>query len=279
MTITGKSSSTLFLRDWIRGDYPYSYITFRMDDICPKMDYEKFLLFREIFCKYNVKPLLGVVPDNRDENLNRGEEILDFWMIIQQLRNAGWSIAQHGHTHVYTTTETGRFSLCEDSEFAGLPYAVQLQKIRLGRELLNSHGIETDIFMAPSHSLDENTLKALVDCSFHYITDGRSKRPYIYRDLTFIPCRHHQFKNKTGLVTICIHPNTASDKTFLALEAFIRQNREKIIDFSHTLSLPTMNYAQARIEERINIIFLKYIKPLLYPLYSRIKYGKFSEGK
>lgn len=256
----------------LKGSHSYSYITFRMDDICPQMNHEKFLKFKYIFCKYNIKPLLGVVPDNQDETLNPGEADTDFWMMIKELQNAGWSIAQHGHRHLYTTEDSGIFSLFDFSEFAGVPYDEQLLKIRSGKEILYSHGLESNIFMAPGHSLDENTLKALVECGFEYVTDGRSKYPYIYQGLKFIPCRDHAFRKKKGLATICIHSNTVPEITFSKLQTFIEKYREQIIDYSDTLTLPTMNYKQARIQELINIVFFKHIKPRLYPVYSLLKH-------
>lgn len=271
MIICRDKNGARFQQKSVRENHSYSYITFRMDDICPQMNHEKFLRFKDIFCRYNIKPILGVIPDNQDETLNCDEESDGFWTMIKELKIAGWSIAQHGHTHVYTTDESGIFSLFNFSEFAGVPYEEQLLKIRKGKETLNRHAIEPNIFMAPGHSLDKNTLKALASCDFQYITDGRSKRPYIYQGLKFIPCRDHVFRKKSGLVTICIHSNTVSEATFQELEAFIRQNRESIIDFTDAITLPTMNYKQARIEEWINIIFLKYIKPRLYPIYSPVK--------
>ena len=38
-------------------------IAVRMDDITPDMDWEKFEAFKTILDKYNIKPLLGIVPD------------------------------------------------------------------------------------------------------------------------------------------------------------------------------------------------------------------------
>ncbi len=48
-------------------------ITVRLDDITPDMDWERFLKFKALLDRYQVKPLIGVVPDNRDENLVKKE--------------------------------------------------------------------------------------------------------------------------------------------------------------------------------------------------------------
>ena len=44
-------------------------ITVRLDDITPDMDWERFYKFKALLDQYQVKPLIGVVPDNRDELL------------------------------------------------------------------------------------------------------------------------------------------------------------------------------------------------------------------
>ena len=46
-------------------------IAVRMDDIAPGMDWKKFNDFKELLDEYGIKPLIGVVPDNQDDNLER----------------------------------------------------------------------------------------------------------------------------------------------------------------------------------------------------------------
>ena len=50
------------------------------------------------------------------------------------------------------------------------------EKIKKGKEILESHNVYTDVFFAPSHSYDDNTLRALSKCGFKYISDGYSKK-------------------------------------------------------------------------------------------------------
>ena len=99
-------------------------IAIRMDDITPDMDWAKFLRFKELCDLYQVKPLIGVVPENMDENLHIDEPgnapIRDFWGYIRELQKEGWSVAQHGVTHIYTTKKMGCFPLNRFSEFAGI---------------------------------------------------------------------------------------------------------------------------------------------------------------
>lgn len=41
-------------------------IALRMDDITADMNWDNFFRLKELFDKAGVRPLLGVVPDNRD---------------------------------------------------------------------------------------------------------------------------------------------------------------------------------------------------------------------
>jgi len=54
---------------------------------------------------------------------------------------------------------------------------------------MNSHGVETDIFFAPAHSYDDNTLRALSNSGFKYVSDGLSSKPYMRYGITLLPCR------------------------------------------------------------------------------------------
>ena len=58
------------------------------------------------------------------------------------------------------------------SEFAGLGFEQQFAMLEKGKAILESHGIKTDIFMAPAHSYDRNTLNALQKLGFTKMTDG-----------------------------------------------------------------------------------------------------------
>ena len=53
-------------------------ITIRMDDITPDMDFEKFTRFKTILDKHGIKPLIGVVPDNKDKKLQKNPPRADF---------------------------------------------------------------------------------------------------------------------------------------------------------------------------------------------------------
>ncbi|MDE5597529.1 MAG: DUF2334 domain-containing protein, partial [Lachnospiraceae bacterium] len=162
-------------------------IAVRMDDITPDMNWENFSFFQELFEQAGITPLLGIVPENRDAKLSLESPREDFDMHMKELEKQGYCLAMHGCYHVYTTKCGGRFPLNSYSEFAGLPYEKQKELLTIGKESLKEHGIETDIFMAPAHSYDDNTLKALKELGFNKITDGFGKVPYMEKGLTFYP--------------------------------------------------------------------------------------------
>jgi len=203
----------------------------RLDDITPDMDWERFYQAKEIFDRYQICPLIGVVPDNNDETLHKEERKEEFWDIIRTLQNVGWTVAQHGTYHCYETNDSGILGINPFSEFAGLPYEVQLQKLQTGRGILEENGIRTDIFMAPGHTYDKNTLKALSECGFVVITDGLSSKPYMEEGILCIPCRLRGLKTPNGIDTICLHTNLMNDQDMDELEAFCKANRDVIVSF------------------------------------------------
>ena len=74
----------------------------RLDDITPDMDFVKFNKIRGVLDAARVKPLIGVVPYSRDENLRIEKPHEDFAQLLKELEDAGWLIALHGYNHLYT---------------------------------------------------------------------------------------------------------------------------------------------------------------------------------
>ena len=218
-------------------------ITIRMDDITPDMDWGKFLRFKDLLDKHGIKPLIGIVPDNRDAKLALSPAREDFWSYVKELQDSGWTVAMHGLNHLYTTKEAGLFPIGGKSEFAGLPYEKQKKMIGEGRRLLKDRGITTDIFMAPSHSFDKNTLKALWDNGFTTITDGFGTSPFRSHGMIFYPIsmsRGKTMKDKRdGLVTFVYHSNTMDEKDFKKLEDLLESG--KVVSYGEFRKMPVNN--------------------------------------
>ncbi len=212
-------------------------ITIRMDDITPDMDWTKFDRFKAILDKNNIKPLIGVVPFNKDEKLRKNPPRQDFWEYIARLQQQGWVVAMHGFNHVYTTKKAGLFPISDKSEFAGLSYSVQDEMIREGKRILKGNGIITDVFMAPSHSYDKNTLKALKKNGFHRITDGFGEEPYEMDGMVFYPISIKKSKTieskNEGIVSFVYHTNTMDDKDFENFEKLF--SKAEIVSFNEFL--------------------------------------------
>lgn len=202
----------------------------RFDDITPELNWINFEKFKTLLLEKNIKPILGIVPENRDGNLKVNESNPNFWELMRELQDCGWEMAQHGCYHIYNTLNGGILKLSNKSEFAGLSYERQLELLRTGQQILSDQGIHPRLFMAPSHSFDLSTLKALKRLGFKGITDGYSLFPYRFKEMILIPQlyatpRHHSL----GVYTICIHLNTMSNHEVERMLEFINKNEQNII--------------------------------------------------
>lgn len=214
-------------------------IAIRMDDITPDMDWDRFQAVKEILDGLNIKPLIGVVPDNRDDNLHRMEADGGFWKYVKELQDNGWCVAMHGYQHIYTTKSGGLFPLNRFSEFAGIPLPRQRMMIQKGAEILKQHDISTEIFMAPAHSYDRNTLKALKEFGYNKITDGFGNRPYRWQGMTFYPISFilgRSFKKKNGITTMVIHTNEIDDTGMMKLEEMLHKHKDGLISYEAFLA-------------------------------------------
>lgn len=234
-------------------------IAVRLDDITPDMDWQRFLKFKALLDKYQVKPLIGIVPDNRDENLKGTKEGApdDFYGYIKDLKNQGWCIAMHGFRHIYTTKKGGIFPLNNFSEFAGIPYEKQKSMLEEGKRLLEEKGIETDIFMAPAHSYDKNTLKALRETGFRRLTDGFGKRPYKLEGLIFYPISFHLgrtlhkgSRRVEEYSTMVIHAGTIKEEELPRYESYFQMQDVEWISFEEYMEQePVLRSAFGRWKE------------------------------
>lgn len=195
------------------------------------MDWDRFWALFRLFNRHRIKPLLGIVPDNRDPHLDCRPPNPQFWETMRNLGERGFvEFGQHGYQHSLTTkpgaailrATHGRTVL--KSEFAGYSYSDQLHKIREGQKLLTSQGIKTSYWVAPNHSFDHTTLKALHASGFSAISDGISLFPYEHLGLIFIPQQFWKPKwMPTGVFTICLHTNEIRNGDIQRLRQFLRK--------------------------------------------------------
>ena len=207
-----------------------SYL-FRLDDICPTMDWDSFHALETIFNRYGIKPIIGIIPDNHDPKLGTHPARPDFWEYMRRLSENGWIIAQHGYRHEYVNKAGGILDINKQSEFADLPYEEQYRKIRTGKEILERNlGTEVRWWMAPAHSFDATTCRALVDLGFTHVTDGIALFPFRKHGLIWVPQQLWKPRRKLfGTWTVCIHPNSCRAADLKALERFIQKNQKSCI--------------------------------------------------
>lgn len=239
----------------------------RFDDVCETQDWTQFNKAIALMDKYGIKPLLGVVPQNEDLDLIKDEKNESFWQIIKDLQTRGFCVAMHGYIHVYDIKHRGMVNKGIDSEFAGHPFDIQYEKIRRGKEILESHDIYTDTFFAPAHSYDRVTLQALAANGFKYISDGKSVKPYLQEGIKCIPCRFFGTP-KTGrkgvYISVCHSSNwNEYPKNYLQLEKFCEENKDSFVSFDDLKMLPTGVFIVEKIKEKIYILFHDYIRTSL----------------
>jgi len=214
-----------------------AYYLFRVDDLCPTQDRVLWNRLKELFLSLDVKPILSVIPDCRDPHLHLDAPQQDFWEELHRLVSEGWSIGQHGFQHLYLNKNAGLLGITPRSEFAGLSFEAQKDKLLAGKKILEGHGIFTDLFVAPAHSFDRNTLKALTNCGFKRLSDGLALYPFWKENLLWIPqLLWEPVEMPCGLHTICLHPQFMSEECFQKVERFCRQQRNRIFDLEMACS-------------------------------------------
>lgn len=202
----------------------------RLDDASEYMDVKKWDRIENLLDKYSIKPLVGVIPNNNDPSMvNYYVKNKYFWEKVKRWQNKGWEIALHGYSHVYTTKQGGVNPVNFESEFAGVPLNKQIEKIKKGINIFEEHNINTEVFFAPSHTFDLNTLEALrVSSNIRIISDTISNDVYKKEGFYFIPQQSGKVRRLPfKLTTFCYHPNSMKNEDFVLLESFLKKNSHK----------------------------------------------------
>jgi predicted deacetylase len=201
------------------------------------MNWEGYSRVKRLFDKFGVRPLLGVIPDNRDPELKTfPQHRADFWDEIREVQSSGWDIAMHGYQHVYDSFARDFFGVRIRSEFAGHDLDTQLQKLQAARAIFEREKVQVDSFFAPSHTFDENTIRALKAIGITSISDGYSLFPLNAHGIVFVP----QLVGRPvafpfGVYTSCHHLNYFKESDFLRLEKFVRRNQARIITYAQAM--------------------------------------------
>jgi len=209
----------------------------RVDDLCPAVHRERWQRWRALITEFGLQPILAVVPDNRDPSLAHSAPDPEFWNQIRALESAGATIGLHGYCHLCESRGRSLLGLHRASEFAGVKAETQRIWIREGLQMLRGHGLNPRIFVAPRHGFDAHTLQALRAEGIPLLSDGFARAPFLRGGVAWIPQQLWGPLDKpSGVWTICVHPNTASDGEMANLSAFLRSRSAQFSSVDHLLA-------------------------------------------
>ncbi|MGA2671965.1 MAG: DUF2334 domain-containing protein [Terracidiphilus sp.] len=203
---------------------PAQYLL-RFDDLCPTIGRAQWQRFLPLIEEFELRPILAVVPYNRDPALQLSPPDPEFWDQMRAMEKAGATIALHGYRHLCDRRGRSLVPLHRHSEFAGVSEETQRRWIGTGLEILRSKGLDPKIWVAPFHGFDSNTLLALREEGIEMLSDGFARVPFIRGGITWIPQQLWAPVNKPkGLWTICLHSNTVHGSQVDSLRAFLRRH-------------------------------------------------------
>lgn len=240
-----------------------AYYIIRFDDINPNMNWVRFNKLKSIINKYKIKSILGVVPKCEDKEISKFPKYENYFLDLQKMKLEGDLIAQHGYTHITDSRNKGLFGKEKKSEFAGLDYPTQYERINKGKKILIEHKLWQPIFMAPHHSFDETTLKVLKKLDFKLITDGFARYPYELKGIKLIP-QLSAMPLPTFLPLIsqlCIHINYLNNEELRYLINFIEKNNHLFISPLDALKFEKNNFL-FRLEKMIIEFLIRFYRKL-----------------
>ena len=219
-------------------------ILIRLDDIAENMNWDLMHKSEVLFDKYNIKPVLGVIPNNQDKELMKYKKKNNFWDLVRLWVNKGWEISMHGNNHVYdkSTNKKDFFKYGGNSEFFGHDYKTQKKKIEDGLKKFNHEKVKIRSFFAPNHTYDLNTFEALKNSGIKNILDGYGVLPYKKNGLNFIPQLFYKIIFLPfGIQSTQIHLNYWKDEDYDEFEKFIIKNHKKVVSFDQALERSNNN--------------------------------------
>lgn len=234
-------------------------ILIRIDDVAENMNWKLMKKCEVLFDQYNIKPLLGVIPNNKDIELLKYEKIDAFWEKVRGWQKKEWEISMHGLTHIYDqeTKKKDYFNYGGRSEFCGHNFETQVSRIKNGLKKFNEENIKIKSFFAPNHTYDKNTFKALSNCGIENVIDGYGLIPYTEKDINFIPqLFYKEIMLPFGIQSTQLHLNYWQEKDFVNFEKFINKNYRKIISFNEAVQRVNNNF----FSKSINYITKKSLK-------------------
>lgn len=188
----------------------------RFDDICPTMKWTVWNRIEKILRAQQVRPILSVIPDNKDSRLEFERANPKFWERVRQWQSWGWTIGLHGYQHRYTSDLPGIVGIKDASEFAGISLREQCSRLRSAANIFRGQGVEPRVWVAPGHSFDTITITLLSEVGISCVSDGLFLAPRLDRNgVLWIPQQLWRFRRLPfGVWTVCFHHNCWSASQF-----------------------------------------------------------------
>jgi predicted deacetylase len=215
----------------------------RFDDICPTMNWNLWGQIERILVQRRLKPILAVVPDNRDPGLQVTAPVTDFWSRVRAWQNRGWTIALHGYQHLYVSRNAGMVAIRKKSEFAGLPEKEQREKLSRAMQIFEREGITSRVWVAPGSTFDSTTVGLLPEFGIRVISAGYFQFPYMCPvGMTWVPQQMHYFRPAPrGVWTVCYHHNQWDDSGLRKFREEIDRYGANIVSLDDVLDPLTLS--------------------------------------
>jgi len=215
---------------------PAQYLL-RFDDLCATMDRARWQRYSQLIQRFGLCPILAVVPENRDPDLEHDPPDAGFWEGMRRLEAVGATIGLHGYKHVCASNGRSLIPLHSRSEFAGAKEAAQREWIRSGIAILRAQRLSPRIWVAPRHGFDSATLRVLRAEGIETVSDGFAQAPFRAHDVKWIPQQLWEpVEKQSGLWTICLHPNSSTDEQVRRLESFLDRFSAQFTSVDRVLS-------------------------------------------
>ena len=232
------------LKKFINKIHKYTGVLIRIDDVAENMNWSIMDKCESLFDKNNIKPLVGVIPKNKDPDLLKFSKNNGFWERVNSWQNKGWEISMHGMSHVYSQYSNKKdiFNYGGNSEFYNLDFKTQSKMISSGIKIFNDKKVKVRSFFAPNHIYDQNTLKALSENKIKIVIDGYGLFPFLKDEILFIPqLFYRELFLPFGIQSTQIHLNNWENNHFLNFEKLIDKHLSKIVNLDYILKLDRPN--------------------------------------
>jgi len=235
-------------------------IVLRIDDIAHNVDKKKYDLIFKMVIKYNIPTILGVIPCNMDKKIICDKEDQQLgWNVIKEMSIlSNTVVAMHGYQHIQHQYKNNYIANSSKSEFSGLSFKDQFIKLEKGYDILIKKGIFPEMFMAPSHGFDFNTLDACRRLGIKKVTDGYGTHVYKEAGVTMYP---QMLESPLYFVkdfqTICVHPLTIKNKKMQSLsrlfEKQYKDSKISLVEFLNDGCLAKRPLSSVIYEKAINL--------------------------